>query len=112
MFDIDKKLDALQKEQEITLGPNFWDQPKEAEKVLASIKAKKVWTDDYQRVSSVIDDTGVMFEFFQSGDATEAEMQEQFNLAVKAVEDLEFKNMLSAEEDQLNAVLQITAGAG
>ncbi|MFD2874415.1 peptide chain release factor 2 [Mucilaginibacter ximonensis] len=111
-LDIDKKLDALQKEQEITLGPNFWDHPKEAEKVLASIKAKKVWTDDYQRVSSIIDDTGVMYEFFQSGDATEAEMQEQFNLAVKAVEDLEFKNMLSAEEDQLNAVLQITAGAG
>jgi peptide chain release factor 2 len=63
-------------------------------------------------VSSVIDDTGVMHEFFQSGDASEAEMQEQFNLATKAVEDLEFKNMLSAEEDQLNAVLQITAGAG
>ncbi|WP_345101854.1 peptide chain release factor 2 [Mucilaginibacter panaciglaebae] len=111
-LDIDKKLDALQKEQEITVGPSFWDHPKEAEKVLASIKTKKVWTDEYQRVSSVIDDTGVLFEFFQSGDATEAEMQEQFNLAVKAVEDLEFKNMLSAEEDQLNAVLQITAGAG
>ncbi|HEY9533687.1 MAG TPA: peptide chain release factor 2 [Mucilaginibacter sp.] len=111
-LDIDKKLDALQKEQEITVGPNFWDHPKEAEKVLASIKTKKVWTDEYQRVSSVIDDTGVLFEFFQAGDATEAEMQEQFNMAVKAVEDLEFKNMLSAEEDQLNAVLQITAGAG
>lgn len=39
-------------------------------------------------------------------------MQEQYNAAIKAVEELEFKNMLSAEEDQLNAVLQITAGAG
>ena len=50
--------------------------------------------------------------FIQAGDATEAEMQEQFNAATKAVEELEFKNMLSAEEDQFNAVLQITAGAG
>src|SRR6202012_2918733 len=58
------------------------------------------------------DDTVVLFEFFQSGDASEAEMQEQFNIALKAVEELEFKNMLSAEEDQFNAVLQITAGAG
>ena len=61
---------------------------------------------------SVIEDTGVLYEFYQSGDATESEMQEQYNAALKAVEELEFKNMLSAEEDQLNAVLQITAGAG
>jgi peptide chain release factor 2 len=54
----------------------------------------------------------VLFEFFQAGDATEAEMQEQYNAAIKEVEELEFKNMLSAEEDQFNAVLQITAGAG
>lgn len=61
---------------------------------------------------SIIEDTGVLFDFFKSGDATEAEMLEQYNIAVKAVEELEFKNMLSAEEDQFNAVLQITAGAG
>jgi peptide chain release factor 2 len=102
----------LQQEQEITLGPHFWDHPKEAEKVLASIKTKKVWTDEYQKVASVIDDAGVMFDFFKSGDATEPEMQEQYDAAVKVIEELEFKNMLSAEEDQFNAVLQITAGAG
>lgn len=53
-----------------------------------------------------------MFEFFQSGDASEADLREQFDAAIKKVEELEFKNMLSAEEDQLNAVMQITAGAG
>jgi peptide chain release factor 2 len=79
---------------------------------LASIKLKKVWTDAFQKVVSVVDDAVVMFEFYQGGDATEPEMQEQFNIAIKAVEELEFKNMLSADEDQLNAVLQITAGAG
>jgi peptide chain release factor 2 len=102
----------LQIEQDITIGPTFWDQPKEAEKVLASIKLKKVWTDAFQKVESVVEDAGVMHEFFQAGDATEAEMQEAYNAAMKAVEELEFKNMLSADEDQLNAVLQITAGAG
>jgi peptide chain release factor 2 len=53
-----------------------------------------------------------MLEFFQSGDATEAEVKDQYNITLKCVEDLEFKNMLSSEEDQLNAVMQITAGAG
>jgi peptide chain release factor 2 len=102
----------MQKEQDITLGPNFWDHPKDAEKVLASIKTKKIWTDAFQKVVSVVEDTNVLFEFFQSGDATEAEMNEQYAEALTAVEELEFKNMLSAEEDQFNAVLQITAGAG
>lgn len=59
-----------------------------------------------------MEDASVMLEFFQSGDATEAELKEQYGLTLKCVEDLEFKNMLSSEEDQLNAVMQITAGAG
>ena len=53
-----------------------------------------------------------MLDFFQSGDASENELREQFDTALKKVEELEFKNMLSSEEDQLNAVMQITAGAG
>lgn len=54
----------------------------------------------------------MLYEFFQSGDATEEELKEQYQIALTKLEELEFKNMLSSEEDQLNAVLQITAGAG
>lgn len=39
-------------------------------------------------------------------------MQEQYELCLKAIEDLELKNMLKNKEDQLPAVMQITAGAG
>ncbi len=59
-----------------------------------------------------MEDTAVLYEFFQSGDATEEELKEQYQTALTKLEELEFKNMLSSEEDQLNAVLQITAGAG
>ncbi len=71
-----------------------------------------MWTDAYQKLVAVVEDTGVLYDFYYAGDATEAEMQEQYNLAIKTVDELEFKNMLSSDEDQLNAVLQITAGAG
>ena len=94
------------------MAPDFWDNPKSAEKVLASIKNKKPWTDAYQQLETVVEDTEVTFEFYQSGDATAEEMDEQYDHALKITEDLEFKNMLSAEEDQLSAVIQITAGAG
>ena len=53
-----------------------------------------------------------MLEFQKEGEATEDEIVEATELLIQDVEELEFKNMLSAEEDSLNAVLQITAGAG
>ena len=76
------------------------------------LNAKKVWTDGWQRVNALLEDTQVLFEFMLAGDATEEEMQEQYELCLHAVEDLELKNMLSSKEDQLQAVMQITAGAG
>ncbi|HWV73736.1 MAG TPA: peptide chain release factor 2 [Pseudosphingobacterium sp.] len=112
MFDIDAKQKLINQEQEITLSPNFWDNPKEAEKILQSIKSKKIWTDSFDEVSKAIDDASVMFDFYQSGDASETETDEVYRDALSKIEELEFKNMLSAEEDQLTAILQITAGAG
>lgn len=79
---------------------------------MQAIKAKKVWADEYDRVVEAIEDLGVMYEFFHAGDATEAEVNQEYGRSLKLVEELEFKNMLSAKEDQLDAVLQITSGAG
>jgi peptide chain release factor 2 len=96
----------------MTLQPDFWDDPKKAEKHIAGINAKKKWTDGWYHANSLLEDTQVLFDFWQSGDATEEEMQEQYDLCVEAIEALELKNMLKTKEDQLPAVMQITAGAG
>lgn len=80
--------------------------------MLQSIKAQKVWTEEYDKVAASVDDLEVMYEFFHAGDATEEEADAQYKLTLKKVENLEFKNMLSAEEDQLDAILQISSGAG
>jgi len=53
-----------------------------------------------------------LLEFFKAGDITEKELAEQFKKATALIEDLEFKNMLSGEEDHLDAVLTINSGAG
>jgi len=71
-----------------------------------------VWTDSFAELQEAVDDVAVMFDFLQSGDATEQETQALYETALEKVAGLEFKNMLSAEEDQLTAILQITAGAG
>ncbi len=92
--------------------PNFWDNSQEAELLLKKIKQKKYWTESYARVNSALEDLKVIMEFYKEGEASESDVEEATNVLVKDVEELEFKNMLSAEEDSLNAVLQITAGAG
>lgn len=94
------------------MQPDFWDDTKAAEKVMQEIKNIKLWTEHFDEVSAAVDDVGVMYEFFQSGDASEQDVNDQYALTLEQVEELEFKNMLSSEEDQLDAILQITAGAG
>jgi peptide chain release factor 2 len=53
-----------------------------------------------------------MYEFFEAGEATEQDLDAQFATALTAIEDLEYFNMLSGEEDRLGAVMQINSGAG
>ncbi|WP_199118081.1 peptide chain release factor 2 [Pedobacter sp. ASV28] len=111
-LDVDELLYQIGEEEKITLDPNFWDNPKRAEQILAEISTKKKWTEGFAKANIAFEDTAVLYEFQQSGDASEEEVEQQYQLALKAVEDLELKNMLNSKEDQLNAVLQITAGAG
>src|SRR3546814_864131 len=79
---------------------------------MSHIKSIKRWTDAFEKVSMAAEDTYVMYEFFRENEASEAEMQEQFDRSIRLIEDLEFKNMLRGEEDKLDAVLTINAGAG
>jgi len=48
----------------------------------------------------------------EMGEATIPEVEEAFRHALKQTEALELKKMLSSEEDQLSAMLQINPGAG
>jgi peptide chain release factor 2 len=72
----------------------------------------KIWTDGFKKIAALVDDLQVIYDFYKEGDATEEDVENQYNATLTAIDELEFKNMLSAEEDTLSAVLQITAGAG
>jgi peptide chain release factor 2 len=99
-------------EEQETQDPTFWDDPKKAEAHLKGIKRKKIWTDAHDQLEVLIEDLGVLLEFKQAGELAEDELDASFNKALEFLEDLEFKNMMSGEEDQLDAIIQINAGAG
>jgi peptide chain release factor 2 len=112
IFDYDRKLVEIEDEERITHQAEFWNKPKEAEVILKDIRSKKVWTDSFSHVSKLLDDLGVLNEFHEAGDVSEEELDKDFHKTAKAIEELEFKKMLSKEEDQLSAVVEINPGAG
>lgn len=79
---------------------------------MKTIRTQKKWVEDYEQAENFINDLEVLVEFQKEGDATDDEVQEQYDKALKTIEDLEFRNMLSNEGDSMSAILQITAGAG
>ncbi|MDT0607387.1 peptide chain release factor 2 [Croceitalea rosinachiae] len=111
-LDIDAKLIEIENEEEKTLEPGFWDNPQEAQLQMQSIKSKKKWVQDYNSAQTLVNDLEVLLEFQQAGEVDEEEVTQKHNQAAEIIENLEFKNMLSDEGDELTAVLQITAGAG
>lgn len=76
------------------------------------LKSKKRWVEDFNSAKSLVGDLEVLMEFQDAGEISEEEMNQQYDKAILTIENLEFKNMLSDEGDELTAVLQITAGAG
>ncbi|MET7029328.1 MULTISPECIES: peptide chain release factor 2 [Sediminicola] len=111
-LDIDAKLVEIENEEEKTLEPNFWDNPQKAQAHMKLIQSKKQWVDDFNEAKSLLTDLEVLIEFQKEGAIPEEEVQQHYDKIVDAIENLEFKNMLSDEGDDLSAVLQITAGAG
>ena len=105
-------MNEIEEEELRTQAPNFWDNPKDAEKQLKKIAGIKVWTNGFKEVNSLVDDMQLIYDFFKSGDASEEEVNEQFEKTLSALEALELKNMLSEEEDKLSAIVKINSGAG
>jgi peptide chain release factor 2 len=59
-----------------------------------------------------MDDLEVLYEFHLAGDTTEEELDKEYEHTSSVIEELEFQKMLSKEEDQLSAVIEINPGAG
>lgn len=78
-------------------------------RVIASVKN---WIIDFNKVEQLIEDLLILHEFALAGEADETELEEQHQSTLTAIEDLELKNMLRNEEDQLGAIMKINPGAG
>ncbi len=90
----------------------MWEDPKKAEELLKAIATLKSWTTSFDKINTSLDDLNVINDFYREGEATEKEIDDQYNNCLSLIEDLEVRNMLQKEEDQLGAILKINSGAG
>lgn len=79
---------------------------------MKELQSLKQWVKDYKKAVAFCEDLEVLFEYFKEGEIEEKEIEKHFVKCKEHIENIEFKNMLSNEGDEMSAVIQITAGAG
>ena len=80
-----------------------------AEVIVKKISAIKFWVDGYAKAASLMDDCNTLVEF---GEDAAEDLDKAYSELLAQVESLEMRNMLSAEGDNLGAILKINSGAG
>ncbi|MFC5412301.1 peptide chain release factor 2 [Larkinella bovis] len=111
-LDYDSKKEQLADLEDRTSQPEFWQDAEGAEKTMKQVRMLKGWTTGYEHVESLLGDLETLFEFYEAGDVSEEEIDAEGEKVKAALDDLELKKMLSNEEDQLSAILEINSGAG
>jgi peptide chain release factor 2 len=79
---------------------------------MKQLRNLKKWVTDYNLINQKVEELEILMEFQKSGEVQSEEVLYEHDQIVNLIEDLEFRNMLSEEGDDLSAIIQITAGAG
>jgi len=109
---IDQQIKIIDEKELVTQKNDFWNNPKNAEKLMREIKQLKNHVSSFESCYECIEEAEIMFSYFLNKEILEEEMDQIYNKSLALLVDLEFKNMLSEPEDSLTAVLTINPGAG
>ena len=112
IFDIENKQIEISNLEELTIDPEFWNDAKKAQKVVKDLQRLKKWVHDYKKLKTLVDELDVLYDFFKSKELSSDELSSHYLNCIDHLEQVEFRNMLSNEGDEMSAVIQITAGAG
>ena len=112
IFDIENKQIEISNLEELTIDPEFWNDAKKAQKLVKDLQRLKKWVHDYKKLKTLVDELDVLYDFFKSKELSSDELNSHYLNCIDHLEQVEFRNMLSNEGDEMSAVVQITAGAG
>lgn len=112
IFDYDqRKVNAIEL-QEQTQDPAFWDDPEEARKVMKKLDREKKLVQQWDELQELTESINVYQQFIDEGEDVEQELANEVEKLRIKLEALEFKNMLSGEDDHRDAIVKFKPGAG
>lgn len=111
VLNIDQIKESIEKEEKKISNPNFWKNCKKAKNFTKHLHAMKTCIKDFFELKNSLEELEILFSLSKEEDI-EKELKIQLSKTKNLLSNIEFKNLLSEEEDIFNAVLQISSGAG
>ncbi|MFI5236999.1 MAG: peptide chain release factor 2 [Ignavibacteriales bacterium] len=113
-LDVDKKISKVDELQTKSGEPSFWNDQVAAQKVLQEIKALEQWINLYKAVNQKANEIKDIIELaaLEADETFYDEIRKELDALNSAIENAEFKNMLSGKDDEKNCLLTIHSGAG
>jgi len=112
-FDLDKRREKINKLEEKTAAPDFWNDNQAAQAVLKEISEHKKWLEKIDKLNSELSDLKELAAMIEDEDISDQdEIRSSLTVLETAVGSLEFTTQLSGPDDARNAILTIHPGAG
>tara|TARA_B100001250_G_scaffold198032_1_gene169951 strand:+ start:1798 stop:2793 length:996 start_codon:yes stop_codon:yes gene_type:complete len=98
--------------RQLTTDQNFWDDNQSASKQLKKISLLEKDINLWKKIDSTVNDFNILIEFYESGDVSIEEVENELESLVGLVNDIELKTILGQPQDIQNAIMTIHPGAG
>ena len=113
IFDLAARQSRVETLSAKRLDPDYWSNAREAQNTERAIASEKGWIDAFAEVNSLAEDVETLQELAdETGEDLSTEINEAGQSLTTKLDELEFRSMLSGEDDQRNAILTINPGAG
>ncbi len=111
---IDEKMNRVELLRDKTEAEGFWDDQQKAQKVLQDIKQDQDWIDFWKAENDKVESLKELIELAEmdNDESLEEDIKAELKSIEESIADLEFKSMLSGEDDKLDCILTIHSGAG
>jgi len=114
IFDLDKNEILIAELHSKAEGPNFWDDQKNAQKILLQLIKLEEWNELWKVIHNRASNLEDLINLAEAEEDVSlgGEIQRELDELRASVEEVEFKSMLSGKDDNKNCILTIHSGAG
>jgi len=114
VFDVTQKEGQIKELEKISLSENFWSEQEKARDTLKNKNKLEMIVNIWKKLKNNIDDVEILFNL--ASEENDEKMIEEIRMDIdklqSSVRNEELKLMLGSEQDPMNAIMTIHAGAG